>query len=124
MELDRFRAPALLVADVVEVVDDAHALISMPNGNKFFVDTASSLKDLRSGDSVLLEQKNLTIVDKVDSTRRFNVEQFVIMEKPTTKWSDVGGLKRQINEIKEIVAEYRAFWRLRLAESQFPGSAQ
>lgn len=103
MELDRFRAPALLVADVVDVVDDAHALISMPNGNKFFVDTASSLKDLRSGDSVLLEQKNLTIVDKVDSTRRFNVEQFVIMEKPKTKWSDVGGLKRQINEVKEIV---------------------
>ncbi|MCA9477873.1 MAG: AAA family ATPase [Nanoarchaeota archaeon] len=103
MELDRFRAPALLVADVVEVLDDDHALISMPNGNKFFVDKASSVDDLRTGDSVLLEQKNLTIVDKVDSTRRFNVEQFVIMEKPKIKWSDVGGLSRQIQEVKEIV---------------------
>lgn len=102
MELDRFRSPALLVADVVEVLDD-NALISMPNGNKFFVDKASSVKDLRTGDSVLLEQKNLTIVDKVDSTRRFNVEQFIIMEKPTIKWSEIGGLKRQIQEIKEIV---------------------
>ncbi len=103
MELDRFRSPALLVADVVEILDNDHALISMPNGNKFFVDKASSVEDLRSGDSVLLEQKNLTIVDKVDSTRRFNVEQFIIMEKPTVKWSDIGGLKRQIQEIKEIV---------------------
>lgn len=103
MELDRFRSPALLVADVVEMLGDDNALISMPNGNKFYVDKASSVEDLRVGDSVLLEQKNLTIVDKVDSTRRFNVEQFVIMEKPTVKWSDIGGLKRQIQEVKEIV---------------------
>ncbi|MCF7799315.1 AAA family ATPase [Candidatus Woesearchaeota archaeon] len=75
----------------------------MPNGNKFFVDISSELEDLKAGDSVLVEQKNLTIVDKVRSTRRFNVEQFVIMEKPNVKWSDIGGLKREAEEIREVV---------------------
>lgn len=102
-ELDRYRSPALLVADVVELIDENNALIVMPNGNKFFVDISSELEDLKAGDSVLVEQKNLTIVDKVRSTRRFNVEQFVIMEKPNVKWSDIGGLKREAEEIREVV---------------------
>lgn len=102
-ELDRFRSPALLVAELVELVDDAHALIAMPNGNKFFVNKASDVTDLEVGDNVLVEQKNLTIVDKSRATRRFNVEQFVIIEKPTTKWSEIGGLKREVQEIKEVI---------------------
>lgn len=102
-ELDRFRSPALLVADVVELIDDDHALIAMPNGNKFYVDMASTAKDVQVGDSVLLEQKNLTIIEQVKSTKRFNVDQFVIMEKPTIRWSDVGGLKEEISQVKEIV---------------------
>ena len=102
-ELDRFRSPALLVAELNELIDDEYAIIAMPSGNKFFVNKASDVKDLRVGDNVLVEQKNLTIVDKVNATRRFNVEQFVIIEKPTVKWSDIGGLQNEIREIQEVV---------------------
>ncbi len=102
-ELDRFRAPALLVAELSELLDDDHALVSMANGNKFYVDIASSATDLKVGDSVLLEQKNLTIIEKVKTAKRFNVDQFVIMEKPTISWEDIGGLDREINEVREIV---------------------
>ena len=102
-ELDRFRSPALLVADVVELLDEGHALIIMPNGNKFYVDMASSAKDVKVGDSVLLEQKNLTIIEKINSSKRFNVDQFVIMEKPTISWKDIGGLRNEVEAVKEIV---------------------
>ena len=102
-ELDRYRSPALLVAELVEIVDDNHAMIVMPNGNKFFVDMAQSFDNLRPGDSVLVEQKNLTVVDKVETNRKFNVEQFVIVEKPNTKWKDVGGLDKQAREVQEVV---------------------
>ncbi|MGM5481641.1 MAG: AAA family ATPase [Nanobdellota archaeon] len=102
-ELDRYRSPALLVAELVELVDEHHAMIVMPNGNKFFVDMAQSFDNLRPGDSVLVEQKNLTIVDKVATNRKFNVEQFVIVEKPDTKWKDVGGLDKQAREVQEVV---------------------
>ncbi|MGM5479862.1 MAG: AAA family ATPase [Nanobdellota archaeon] len=102
-ELDRFRSPALLVAEVVELVDDNHALIVMPNGNKFFVDMAQEFENLKPGDSVLIEQKNLTIVEKIETNKRFNVEQFVIVEKPNIGWDDVGGLDNQAREVREVV---------------------
>ncbi|MCQ5273386.1 AAA family ATPase, partial [Schaalia odontolytica] len=40
---------------------------------------------------------------KIPITRRFNVEKFVIVEKPKISWEDIGGLEPQIQEIKEVV---------------------
>jgi len=102
-ELDKYRMPALLVAEVIEITNDATAIIAMPNGNKFLVNRAESVPGLKPGDSVLVEQKNLTIIDKISSNRKFNVEQFVIIEKPTTSWKDIGGLNAEIELMKEVV---------------------
>lgn len=102
-ELDRHRMPALLVAEVVEVVDEFHAIISMTNGNKFFVNRSGNMPDIKSGDNVLVEQKNLTIIDVISSKRKFNVEQFVILESPNVKWAEVGGLKKQVEQIREVI---------------------
>ncbi|MBN1793103.1 AAA family ATPase [Candidatus Woesearchaeota archaeon] len=101
-ELSRFRTPALMVAEVVDL-QHPNAVISLPNGNKFFVNVSSTIKDLIPGESVIVEQRNLTVVDRVNSSKQFNVEKFVIMEKPETRWSQVGGLQDQIREIKEVV---------------------
>jgi proteasome regulatory subunit len=103
VELDKYRMPALLVAEVIEITNDATAIIAMPNGNKFLVNRAESVPGLKPGDSVLVEQKNLTIIDKISSNRKFNVEQFVIIEKPTTSWKDIGGLNAEIELMKEVV---------------------
>ncbi|MFH1439644.1 MAG: AAA family ATPase [Candidatus Woesearchaeota archaeon] len=101
-ELRKLREPALMVCEVSDVISDK-AIIRTPNGNQFYVNIASSLKNICPGDNVLAEQKNLNIIDKVSVSKKFNVEQFVIMEKPTISWEDVGGLDEQINEIKEVV---------------------
>jgi proteasome regulatory subunit len=103
LEVDRYRMPALLVAEVMEIVDENNTIITMPNGNKFFVTKANPNLKIRAGDNVLVEQKNLTIIDIVSSKRKFNVEQFVIIEKPTTPWKDVGGLSRQMSQLQEVV---------------------
>src|SRR6056297_682621 len=62
-ELDRYRSPALMVAEVVDVMDD-NAVIKVPNGNKFYVDVSQSVENVMPGDAILVEQKNLTVVDK------------------------------------------------------------
>ena len=31
------------------------------------------------------------------------VEKFVIVEKPQKDWKEIGGLKREIQEIKEVI---------------------
>lgn len=102
MELDRFRAPALMLAETADILKDK-AIIRVPNGNKFFVNISTQVKNLKPGETVVVEQKNLTIVDKVRKEKRVDVEQFVIMEKPDIKWSDIGGLDEQELEIKEVI---------------------
>jgi proteasome regulatory subunit len=100
-EVERFKAPSLMVAEVSELVND-HALIKIPNGNKFYVSISKNVK-IEAGDSVLVEQKNLNIVDKVFVSKNFDVERFVIIEKPKITWNEIGGLKGQIEDIKEVV---------------------
>lgn len=101
-EIERFKSPALMVAEVVELINET-AIIRVLNGNKFLVNMSSEMKGLQAGDSVLVEQKNLTIVDKITSNKHFNVEQYVIMEKPDVEWSIIGGLDEQKLELREVI---------------------
>ena len=101
-EIEKLNSPPLMVCEVREIIGKT-AIISIPNGNKFCVNIADSCEKLRSGDMVLSEQKNLTIIKKIPVTKKFNVEKFVIVEKPTVSWKDIGGLETQANEIREVV---------------------
>jgi len=101
-EIERYRASPLMVCEVREIFG-LSAIIRIPNGNQFLVNISNDCEKLRSGDLILVEQKNLTIIKKVPITRRFNVEKFVIVEKPTTSWDEIGGLNQQIQEIREVV---------------------
>jgi proteasome regulatory subunit len=91
-----------MMAEVVDILDKG-AIISLPNGNKFMVKMSGEVKNLVPGETVLVEQRNLNIIEKVVSSKNFNVEKFVIMEKPDEKWSEIGGLEPQIQEIKEVI---------------------
>ena len=100
-ELDRMKQPPLMVCEVLDILKE-NAVIRIPNGNQFYVTYDTSLK-LSAGTSVLCDQKNLSIVDTVDTSKKFNVEKFVIVEKPTVNWKMIGGLDEQANEIKEVI---------------------
>lgn len=101
-ELSRFQRNPLMVAEVKDVIGE-NALIRLNNGNEFLVDISPACERLNSGDLVLVEQKNLTIVRRIESSRMFNVERFVIIEKPDIKWEQIGGLSEKIEEIKEVI---------------------
>jgi len=101
-ELDRFKSTPLMVCEVLSMFD-ADAVIKLPNGNQFYVGVAQDCDPLRAGDTVLADQKNLMVIRKVPVSKKFNVESFVIIEKPSVSWADVGGLQQQIQEIKEVV---------------------
>ncbi|MFH1400093.1 MAG: AAA family ATPase [Nanoarchaeota archaeon] len=101
-EVDRFRTPALMLAEVHDF-HEGKVIIKVPNGNRFLVEVLSSAGDVLPGDHVLVEQKNLTIVDRVNASRKFHVERYVIVDKPTVSWDDIGGLEEQKREIREVV---------------------
>ncbi len=101
-ELTRMKSNPLMVCDVKEIMGK-NAIIRIPNGNSFYVDLSQDLSDLTPGDTVLCEQKNLTIIKKIPRTKRFDVEKFVILDSPNVKWTEIGGIKDQIEEIKEVI---------------------
>ncbi len=101
-ELSNFKKPALLVADVTGM-QQGKAIIRLPNGNKFYCYVAKGIPELHCGDAVLVDQKNLNVVEKIALTDMFDVEKFVIIEKPQESWSLIGGLQEEMQEIKEVI---------------------
>jgi len=102
-ELENIRKPSLLVADVVNIIDDNKAIIKLPNGNKFYCYISKDVTELNAGDSALVEQKSLNILEKISVNDNFDVEKFVIIEKPKENWKDIGGLRAEIEEVKEVI---------------------
>ncbi len=100
-EINKFKEPPLLVCEVKRMMDD-RAVIKVANGNTFLVNTLKDLP-LLSGDVVLVEQKSLTIVQRLEKAKTFDAENFLMIEKPNIRWQDLGGLHEQIREISEVV---------------------
>ena len=104
-EIDKFKSKPLLVCEVKKLYEDKKKIIiRVPNGNLFFVDVLEKLSDnIKVNDNVLVEQRSLTVVDKLDKAGSEDVEHLINLEKPKVGWEDVGGLKEQIDEIKEVL---------------------
>jgi len=101
-ELERYKKSPLMICEIRETYGN-QAIIKIPNGNQFFVEISSECGKLKAGDSVLVEQKNLVVIGKVATQNNFDVEKFVIVENPNVSWKEVGGLEKQITEIREVV---------------------
>lgn len=102
-ELMKYRTPPYLVGSVVDVVKPDEVVVQLNTG-KFYVKVAKELEGkVKVDDRVLLEQKSLTVLEVLGKEKPFDVQGFVVVEKPKVKWKDIGGLKEQIKEIREII---------------------
>lgn len=101
-EVDKFKVAPLIVCEVRRVVNNSKAVVRLPNANHFFVNTLKGI-ELKPGDMVLAEQKSLTIVDKLNDSLSQEADNFLTVIKPNIEWSDIGGLEKQIEEIREVV---------------------
>ncbi len=102
-ELEKFKKPPLIVGTVIEIPDKEHAIVQINTG-RFYVNVIDELKGkLRVDDKVLLDQRSLTIVNVIGKDKPFDVSGFVVIEKPTITWEDIGGLEEQIREIREVI---------------------
>ncbi|MBI2669491.1 AAA family ATPase [Candidatus Woesearchaeota archaeon] len=102
-ELTNLKKPALLVGDVVHVLPNRKCIIRLPNGNKFYVHVIKEVQELKTGDSVLIDQKALNVVGHVNHAESLDVEKFIIMQKPQETWEQIGGLQSIKEELKEVI---------------------
>lgn len=104
-ELEKFRTPPFIVSEVISVTDENRAVVKLPNQSNFLVEISGNLDvKINTGDMVLNEQKSLVIIDKIDLTKNFPVESFLIVNnKPNVRWQDIGGLSVEVEKVKEVL---------------------
>ena len=104
-ELEKYRNPPFLVSEIISIINDQEVIVKLPNQSSFLVNVSSEMEGkLNVGDMVIQEQKSLVITGKVDLTKNFAVENYLIVnEKTNISWKDIGGLKEQVEKIKEVL---------------------
>lgn len=104
-ELDKMLQPPLIEAVFLEMLPDGRALVRSSTGPNLVVYISDSVdrSRLRPMTSVLLNSKGSVIVDVLGFREDPVVRAMEIIERPSTRYSDVGGLEEQIRELREVV---------------------
>merc|ERR1712126_148575 len=104
-KVDDLRGTPMSVGTLEEIIDDTHAIVSTSVGSELYVSILSFVdKDqLEPGCSVLLNHKVHAIVGVLGDDTVPMVSVMKLDKAPQESYADVGGLDKQIQEIKESV---------------------
>lgn len=104
-KVDELRGSPMSVGSLEEIIDDNHAIVSTSVGSEHYVSILSFVdKDLlEPGCSVLLNHKVHAVVGVLGDDTDPMVSVMKLEKAPQESYADVGGLDKQIQEIKESV---------------------
>ncbi|AMM53123.1 proteasome-activating nucleotidase [Pyrococcus kukulkanii] len=104
-EMSRLRQPPAFAGTVIEVLDDDRAIVQNYNGPRFVVRIAPWIdrSKLRPGARVALDQRTMAVVEILPSSKDPAVLGFEVIERPNVTYNDIGGLKRQLQELREAI---------------------
>ncbi len=104
-KMEELREMPLMVGELEELIDDNHAIVSVPHGPDMYV-TIMSFVDpelLQPNVSVLLHNKRYAIVGVLADDADPLVSVMKVEKAPLESYADIGGLDKQVQEIKEAV---------------------
>merc|ERR1719497_4666 len=104
-KVDDLRGTPMSVGNLEEIIDDNHAIVSTSVGSEHYVSILSFVdKDLlEPGCSVLLNHKVHAVVGVLSEQTDPSLNVMKLDKAPTESYADIGGLEKQIQEIKESV---------------------
>jgi proteasome regulatory subunit len=104
-ELERLRSMPLIIGTIVDVLDSGKLVVRSTSGPTFLVNTSQFIdrSKLVPGARVAMNQQSLAVVDVLPIEKDPAVLAMEIVEKPEESYSDIGGLEKQIQEIRETV---------------------
>jgi len=105
-EVEKLVSPPLIEAMVLEVLDGGErAVVKSTTGPNliFKVSEKVKLSELRAGVRVALNNRGSTIVRVLPTSVDPVVRAMEVIERPKTTFHDIGGLKKQIRELYEVV---------------------
>jgi len=104
-ELERLKTPPLIIGYVRDVLEDGRAIVRSSTGPDFIVHVADYIdkKKLVPNARVAMNKQTLCIMSVLPSSKDPIVMGAEIIEKPSVTYADIGGLKEQIQEVRETV---------------------
>ena len=103
--VDDLRGSPLQVGNLEEMIDDNHCIVSTTNGPEYYVNILSIVDNdlLEPGSSVLLHNKTMSVVGILGEEADPMVSVMKVEKAPLESYADIGGLEKQIQEMKEAV---------------------
>ncbi len=104
-EINKMKSPPLLMGVIEDIIDKNRILVRSSAGPSFIV-TASTFvspQELKPGRRVALNKQTFAIVHTLPETYDPDISAAEVIEKPEVTYDDIGGLEKQIREIRETV---------------------
>ncbi|MET1160234.1 MAG: proteasome-activating nucleotidase [Thermoprotei archaeon] len=104
-EIEKLLSPPLIEAVVVRVLDNKRVVVKSSTGPNLVVEVVDGipLEKLKPGQHVALNQRGSAIVAVLPEYTDPYVSSMEVIEKPNVTYRDIGGLKEQIMELREVV---------------------
>jgi len=104
-EIEHLKTPPLIVGTITDIVDQGRVVVRSSAGPRFLVRVSQSVNPdlLKAGVRCTLNQQSLAIVEVLPSTYDSQVYGMELVDAPGETYEDIGGLEKQIMEIREAV---------------------
>jgi len=104
-ELEKLRQSPLITATIIEMLEDGRAIVKSSTGPNFVVHVSSAIQkdSLQPGTLVALNQRSFAITQELPPSKDPMIRAMEIEEKPDVSYTDIGGLRDQLREVRETV---------------------
>jgi proteasome regulatory subunit len=104
-EIEQLRSPPLVIGTVTDIIDANRVIVRSSAGPRFLVRSSMCIdpENLKPGVRCTLNQQSLAVIDILPESYDAAVYGMEVVETPEESYDDVGGLDRQILEIREAV---------------------
>lgn len=95
----------MTVGTLEEIIDDNHAIVSTAMGPEYYVSMMSFVDkdEIEPGSTILLHNKHLSVVGILGDDVDPMVNVMRVDKAPLETYADIGGLDKQVQEVKEAV---------------------
>jgi len=106
-ELERLKSPPLIVGSLRDVLPDNRVVVKSSTGPDFVVSVSEYIppEDLVAGARVTLNKQTLAVMNVLPLPLDPVVTGAEIVEKPDITYEDIGGLAKQMLELREAVED-------------------
>jgi len=104
-EISRFQSVPLIIGQLVEKLDKNFCIIGSTTGNNYLVRIISTIDydKLKLNSPVALHRNSNALVNFLDDEGDSGINIILPIEKPKVKYTEIGGLEKQKEEIRETI---------------------